>query len=226
MSLGRILLLAVSVLVLFGVGQRVLDKLRLTDRQALFFMALIFFGGLVPSLPKDAAVRVNLGGALVPAALDVYLFVRAGTSRERLRAAAAAVLTGLAVLLLGWFLPDEPETMPFDVNYLYGPVAGVFAYAFGRSRIGAFIAGTLGVLLADTAQGVINAVRGLPLNLNLGGAGALDAVVLSGLTAVLLGEVFGTILERLSGREKRRAALVHGQQTLLRSEEQKRGKGE
>ena len=40
MSLGRILLLAVSVLVLFGVGQRVLDKMRLTDRQALFFMAL------------------------------------------------------------------------------------------------------------------------------------------------------------------------------------------
>ena len=32
MSLGRILLLAVSVLVLFGVGQRVLDRMRLNDR--------------------------------------------------------------------------------------------------------------------------------------------------------------------------------------------------
>lgn len=48
MSLGRILLLAVSVLVLFGVGQRVLDKMRLTDRQALFFMALILVGAGFP----------------------------------------------------------------------------------------------------------------------------------------------------------------------------------
>lgn len=46
--LAEFLLLAVSVLVLFGVGQRVLDKMRLTDRQALFFMALILVGAGFP----------------------------------------------------------------------------------------------------------------------------------------------------------------------------------
>ena len=41
MTLGFWLLLATGVLILFGVGQRVLDRLYLTDRQALFVIAAI-----------------------------------------------------------------------------------------------------------------------------------------------------------------------------------------
>ena len=198
MSLGRILLLAVSVLVLFGVGQRVLDKMRLTDRQALFFMALILVGGWIPSIPLSGSVRVNIGGALVPLGLCIYLFVRAGTARERWRAGIASALSAAVVLGLGMLLPDEPEAMPFDINYAYGLLAGAIAYVLGRSRISSFIAGVMGVLLADIAQAVLNAVNGVPVNLHLGGAGALDAVVLSGLTAVLLSELLGALLERMA----------------------------
>ena len=39
MSVGLILLAVVGILILFGVAQRVLDRLRLTDRQALVFTA-------------------------------------------------------------------------------------------------------------------------------------------------------------------------------------------
>ena len=218
MSLGRILLLAVSVLVLFGVGQRVLDKMRLTDRQALFFMALILVGGWLPSIPLGESVRVNIGGALVPLGLCIYLFVRAGTAKERWRAAIASVLSAAAVLLLGMFLPDEPEAMPFDVNYAYGLIAGAIAYVLGRSRISSFIAGVMGVLLADIAQAVLNAANGVPVNLHLGGAGALDAVVLSGLTAVLLSEVLGTILERIAGGAHTRAQVQDGRQVLVHTD--------
>ena len=44
MTIGLILLVIVGALILLGVGQRVLDKLRLTDRQALLFIALILVG--------------------------------------------------------------------------------------------------------------------------------------------------------------------------------------
>ena len=44
MTTGLILLLIAGVLVLLGVGQRVLDKLRLNDRQALLWIALILAG--------------------------------------------------------------------------------------------------------------------------------------------------------------------------------------
>ena len=215
MSLGRILLLAVAVLVIFGVGQRVLDRLRLTDRQALFFIALIFVGGLIPSIPLWSGVSVNIGGALVPLGLCIYLFVRAGTAKERWRAAIASMLSAATVLLLGMYLPNEPETMPFDINYLYGIAAGAIAYLLGRSRISSFIAGVLGVLLADIAQAVINGVRGVPVNLNLGGAGALDAIVVSGIVAVLLSELVGTLAERITGNAHHHAQVEQGKQVLV-----------
>ena len=65
MSVGLIVLAAVSALVLFGVAQRVLDRMQLTDRAALIIAAAIFFGGLIPDI-RIGRVAVNLGGAVVP----------------------------------------------------------------------------------------------------------------------------------------------------------------
>lgn len=65
MSLGMILLVVLTLLILFGVLQRVLDRMALTDRQALFLVALIFVGGWLPDL-RLGMVSLNIGGALVP----------------------------------------------------------------------------------------------------------------------------------------------------------------
>lgn len=202
MSIGMILLVVLAILLLFGIGQRVLDRMRLNDRQALLFIALIFVGGWIPSIPLGGDVSVNIGGALIPFGLCVYLFIRAGTAKERLRAVAASVLSALAVYFAGRLIPGEPEQMPFDINYLYGLIAGVIAYLLGRSRISSFIAGVMGILLADIAQAAVNALQGLPAHLNLGGGGALDAVVISGFLAVLLSEAVGELLERFVGAKK------------------------
>lgn len=229
MSVGMILLVVLAVLLLFGIGQRVLDRMRLNDKQALLFIALIFIGGWIPSVPLGGGVSVNIGGALIPFGLCVYLFIKAGTAKERLRAVAASLLSAAAVFLVGWFFPSEPEAMPFDINYLYGILAGVVAYVLGRSRISAFIAGVMGILLADSAQAVVNAVKGLPVELNLGGGGALDAVVVSGIVAVVLSEVVGELLERAVGAKRNvqvdgdKAALVNSE---VSSEETSEEKGE
>ena len=156
MSLGLILLIVTAILILFGVAQRVLDKLRLTDRQALLMVALIFFGGLLGDIPLGERLSVNLGGAVVPLILCVYLLVKAGTAWERWRSLLAALITAAAVWLIGHLTPSEPEAMPFDVNYAYGLAAGLIAYLFGRSRRAAFVAGVLGVMAADIAQAVVN----------------------------------------------------------------------
>ncbi len=196
MSLGLILLIAVAVLILFGVAQRVLDKLRLTDRQAILFAALIFVGGLIPDIPVTNLFSFNIGGALVPLGLCIFLLIKAGTAWEKWRAIIASLLTGVAVFLLGRYLPNEPEQMGFDPNYAYGLAAGVVAFVFGGSRRGAFVAGVMGVLLADTAQAVMIWSVGIMQPLKLGGGGALDAVVISGLLAVLLSELVGELIER------------------------------
>ena len=50
MTIGSILLAASAVLVLLGVGQRVLDKMRLSDRAALILIAAMFVGTLLPNI--------------------------------------------------------------------------------------------------------------------------------------------------------------------------------
>lgn len=203
MSVGLVLLAIVAILVLFGVAQRVLDRLRLTDKQALLFVALIFVGGLIPDIPLGDRFSINLGGAVVPLILCVYLLVKAGTWKERIRALIASVVTGAAVYLIGHFMPAEPENVGFDPNYLYGLAAGLIAYLFGRSRRGAFIAGVLGMLMADTFQAILLWTAGSSQRLVWGGAGAMDAVIISGLTAVLLSELIGEIIERATRGRRR-----------------------
>lgn len=211
MSLGLILLIVVAILILFGVAQRVLDKLRLTDRQALLFVALIFVGGLVGDIPIGDLFTINLGGAVVPLILCVYLLAKAGTAWEKWRAILASVITAAAVWLIGHYVPNEPEAMPFDVNYVYGLAAGAIAYLFGRSRRGAFVAGVLGVMLADIAQAVVNWSQGIDQRLQLGGAGAVDAIVVSGILAVLLAELVGELIERATrGNRPPRKAFENG----------------
>ena len=202
MSLGLVLLSVVSILVLFGVAQRVLDRMQLTDRAALLIAAAIFFGGLVPDL-KIGNVSVNVGGALVPLGVCVYLLIKTDTAKEFWRAVAGSVITAALIFALGRVLPDEPENITIDPNYIYGLAGGIVAYILGRSRRAAFICGVMGTLLADIAVGVINWSKGIDQTLQLGGAGALDVVVISGLVAVLLAELVGEVMERMVRRDQR-----------------------
>ena len=197
MTLGMILLVALTLLILFGVLERVLDRMALTDRQAIGCIAAIFIGGWLPNLTLGM-VSINIGGALVPFLVCVYLFFHAGPGKEKLRSLAASALTAAAVYAISVFFPADPVTMPFDPMILYGISGGAIAWLLGRSRRSAFVAGVLGVILSDVIVGIINWRSGISQTLNLGGAGALDAVVLSGVTAVLLCELVGEIMERIT----------------------------
>lgn len=208
MSLGMILLVAASVLVLLGIGQRVLDKMQLTDRSALLIMALIFFGGLLPDLVLGQ-VSVNIGGALIPLGVCVYLLISTDTTREVVRALVGSVISAGAIFLLSRLMPDEPESIVLDPNYVYGIVGGVVAYVLGRSRRAAFICGVLGVLLADIAVAVMNRLEGINQMLYLGSAGAMDVVVMSGLIAVLLAELVGEMMERMARPHEPNHDRVH-----------------
>ena len=211
MSAGLILLAVVGILILFGVAQRVLDRLRLTDRQALVFTAALFIGGLIPDVRITQTFSFNIGGALVPLILCVYLLVRAGSGWEVARTLIAAALTGVAIYYMGRLLPNEPEEMPFDFNYLYGLAGGALAYLFGRSRRGAFVAGILGAMIADVWSAIDVWTSGVNQPLVLGGAGAADVIVISGLTAVLLAELAGELIERMTrGRQKDEKRVFDG----------------
>lgn len=197
MSVGMILLTVVAILVFFGVAQRVLDKLRLTDRTALLLIAAMFFGTLIPNL-TIGRVTFSIGGAVIPVGICVYLLICADTAKERIRAIIGSLVAAGIIYAVSHFMPEEPERIIVDPMYLNGLIGGLTAYLLGRSRRGAFICGVLGVLWADIAVAVINWNRGINQSLVLGGAGVFDAMVISGLIAVVLAELMGEVLERMA----------------------------
>lgn len=200
--IGIILLLVISVLIYFGIAQRVLDRLRLSDKAALGVIAAIIVGGFIniplPGKPRIEA-SLNVGGGLVPLLLSGYLFLEAGTVKEKVRAIAGILFTTGAIYLTGFFLGAEPETMFLDPLYVYPVVGGVVAYIIGRSRRSAFIAATVGILLVDVVMYFWLLFTGRPGAVLIGGGGAFDAVVIGGLLAVLLAEFIGETREFLQG---------------------------
>ncbi|MDD2554375.1 MAG: DUF1614 domain-containing protein [Desulfotomaculaceae bacterium] len=208
-TIGIIVLIAVSILIYLGLAHRALDRMRLSDRGALVVIGLILLGGFIniplPFLPYNTTI--NVGGALIPVGLAIYLLVRAGTRKEWIRALVGTIATAVVVYVVGSLINSGATMEPagrwavIDAIYLYPLVGGIVAYLFGRSRRGAFIAATLGVLLVDIFQYAWLINQGAPANyaMPIGGAGAFDAIVLAGIVAVILAELIGESLERLSG---------------------------
>lgn len=203
MPFGTTLLVLLSVLIYFGVAHRALDRLRLSDRGALAIIAAMIVGGWFNLFlaRKPVELVVNVGGGLVPLALAFYLVVTADKARERWRSVVAALVAGAAVYSLGLIMPSGPEGLPrklIDRLYLAPLVAGTVAYLAGRSRRAAFVAGIMAIILSDAANFTLLVAKGIPGRTWVGGAGAYDATVISGLLAVFLAEVVGETRERLS----------------------------
>lgn len=205
MSVGMVLLTVVAVLVFFGVLQRVLDRMYLTDRMALLLIAAMFIGTLLPNITVGM-VAVNIGGAVIPLGVCIYLFCKANETRERVRALIGTAVTAAVVYGLSVLLPDEPEQMWIDPNWLYGLSGGAVAWLLGRSRRCAFICGVTGVILADIVTAVINWSKGIDQQLVLGGAGIGDTAVISGVVAVLLAELLGEMIERIARKRRKEEA--------------------
>lgn len=202
MSVGMIILTALAVLIFCGVLQRVLDRMYLTDRQALAVVAAMFIGTLIPNI-QLGPVALNIGGAVIPLMICVFLLIKADTGLEKGRTILGSLLTAAAIFGLSLALPSEPEQIIVEPMWLYAVCGGILAWVLGRSRRGAFVCGVLGVMLADTATAVVNWSRGIDQQLVLGGAGIADAVVVSGVFAVLLCELVGEIVERLARGHRR-----------------------
>ncbi|MFA5537306.1 MAG: DUF1614 domain-containing protein [Bacillota bacterium] len=203
--IGMVLLIVLSILIYFGFAHRVLDRLRLTDRGALLVIGLMILGSFItiPLSKVKPTVSINLGGAMVPIGLAVYLFLKAGTTKERLRAIVATVATVAIIGFTNRFLlagdPWHSGVEFLDPLYIFAIIAALAAYIVGRSRRSAFIAATLGILSLDIFHYVGLLRSGVEGKVVVGGAGIFDSIIIAGVIAVLLAEIIGEGRERLQG---------------------------
>ena len=127
-------------------------------------------------------VAVNVGGALIPALLSIYLVV---ANRLYFEAAVATAIVAVVVHLLA----TPIQGVGISVPIFWPPVlAAVTALVLSRRYAAplAYVAGSIGVLTgADLANLDKLQNLGAPVA-SIGGAGTFDGVFLAGVVAVLL----------------------------------------
>jgi uncharacterized membrane protein len=127
-------------------------------------------------------VAVNVGGALIPGLISLYLFIR---MRMYGRMLVATAVVALVVHQLAHIVPGAGIAVPMFIPPLLA--AGVaLLLAFRRAPPVAYVAGSMGTLIgADLLNLTRLAEIGAPV-VSIGGAGTFDGVFLTGIIAGLL----------------------------------------
>jgi uncharacterized membrane protein len=192
---------SVALLLLFGslVGSYInLPLYELPAQRVLSGQEIDFFGMryVVPVVDQwtGTVIAVNIGGAVIPSLISLYLLLK-----NRLWLQGALATAGVA-FVCHWLAQPVPG-LGIAVPLLV-PAAATAIVALLLSRTNAaslaYISGSLGTLIGadllniDTIQGLDGPVA------SIGGAGTSDGIFLTGIVAVLLAS--------LSGRANRHAS--------------------
>ncbi len=136
---------------------------------------------MVEAWPRTV-VAVNLGGAVIPTLVSLYLVLRTGLL---VRAAIGVVLVAAIVHAVARPVPGLGIAVPTFVPPLAAAATGLLLSARSAPAL-AYVAGSLGTLIgADLLN--LDRIRGLgaPI-LSIGGAGTFDGIFVTGILAVLL----------------------------------------
>ncbi len=193
MPLLFVLFLVLLVVLVFVIELRILRyayrKIGVPPRYMFLVMLLTLLGSQVNVPLYETAtgrgttvVAINVGGALVPLLLSLYLFVRIGMRGRMLVgiAVVAAIVHSLARIV-----PGVGIALPMLVPPIAAAAVGLLL-AFRRAPPVAYVAGSMGTLIgADILNLPRIAELGAPV-VSIGGAGTFDGVFLTGIIAGLL----------------------------------------
>ncbi len=162
----------------------------LPDEQVMSNQVIDFFGMqyTVPVVAQwpGTVIAVNVGGAVIPALMSLYLLISRGLWLN------GAVATAAVALILHWLAEPVPGLGIAVPVFLPALATAVVALLLSRRNAAplAYIAGSMGTLIgADLTN--LDKVRGLGAPVaSIGGAGTFDGIFLTGILAVLLAGIF------------------------------------
>ena len=132
--------------------------------------------------PNEMVLAVNVGGAVIPSILSLYLLFNSPSPLRMLMALAAVVFV---VYRIARPVPGMGIAIPMFIPPVIAAVSAViFNYHWAAPT--AYVAGTLGTLIgADILH--LNKLQRLRAPVaSIGGAGTFDGIFLTGILAVLL----------------------------------------
>jgi len=150
-----------------------------------------FFGMqyVIPSVEwSGTVIAVNVGGAVIPTLMSLYLLAVRGLW------ISGAIATAAVALALHWLANPVPGIGIAVPVFWPALITAVVALVLSRENAAplAYIAGSLGTLIgADLTN--LDKVRGLGAPVaSIGGAGTFDGIFLTGILAVLLASLVPT----------------------------------
>lgn len=177
--------LAILLLSLFGSAINIpvleLPPEEIASNQVVEFYGVSYVVPVVEEWPRTV-IAINVGGALIPVLLSIFLVIKYG-----LYVRGIIAVTG--VTLIVHLVAHPVKGVGIAVPTLVPPLtAAVIAMALAGRKAPplAYIAGTMGTLIgADLLN--LGRVQGLGAPVaSIGGAGTFDGVFLTGILAVLL----------------------------------------
>ena len=201
LSIGVVLLLIIGVIIYLGTAQRILDRLYLTDTLAILIVIAIAVGSFYNiNLSQNPTISINIGGAVIPVILAIYVFSKIDNFAELIRTILATAGTAAGIYFITRLFSNFGHGRDIiDPMYVFAIIGGLLAYIFGRSRRGAFIAGSIGFLSYNLIN-VWKAYTGkVTTSIIIGGAGFFDSIIISGFLGLMLAELIGETRESLQG---------------------------
>ena len=162
---------------------------QLPPEQMVTHKIVDFFGMqyVIPEMTRRAGtvIAVNVGGAVIPVILSLYLIAK---NRLFLKSLVAVGVVTAIVYRMAYPVPGVGIATPSFIPPL---VAAIVALVISRRQAAplAYIAGSMGTLVgADLLN--LGKVQGLGAPIaSIGGAGKFDGIFLTGIIAVLLASV-------------------------------------
>jgi uncharacterized membrane protein len=159
---------------------------RMVSGRVVDFFGVSYVVPVVQESP-GTIIAVNVGGALIPVILSLYLLFK---NQFYMRALVAVIAVAAVVHHFAQPLRGIGISVPIFIPPLVAAFAAMLL-AWRRAAPLAYIAGSLGTLIgADLLN--LGKVQGLGAPIaSIGGAGTFDGVFLTGIIAVLLSPVAG-----------------------------------
>jgi uncharacterized membrane protein len=164
--------------------------IELPPERAISHHVVDFFGMRygVPGVSywKGTVVAVNVGGAVIPTLMSIYLLIKRELWVKGL------VATAIVALVIHWMAEPIPGLGIAVPVFMPVVVTAIVAMVLSREDSAplAYIAGSLGTLIgADLTN--LDKMRGLGAPVaSIGGAGTFDGIFLTGILAVLLASLY------------------------------------
>jgi len=169
----------------FNIPIAELHPQRVMSNQVVDFFGMRYAIPVVVNWP-GTVIAVNVGGAVIPTLMSVYLLAKRELWTKGL------VATAIVALVLHWLANPVPGIGIAVPVFLPAVTTAVVAVLLSRDNAAplAYIAGSMGTLIgADLTN--LDKVSGLGAPVaSIGGAGTFDGIFLTGILAVLLASIY------------------------------------